>query len=125
MSGHSCDDDARISQLPDDKRRSDCMERERELHEVQHKNERTIAHQRKKSDETLHRQHRQDASAGECGAWVALFKHDLKGILAYSTISQLGLLVMLLGFSLEAGGVSLAFSLVFLLVSLMSLSSAS
>ncbi|MBO9512229.1 monovalent cation/H+ antiporter subunit A [Erythrobacter sp. A6_0] len=36
------------------------------------------------------------------GAWVALFKHDLKGILAYSTISQLGLLVMLLGFSLEA-----------------------
>ena len=68
MSGHSCDDDARISQLPDDKRRSDCMERERELHEVQHKNERTIAHQRKKSDETLHRQHRQDASAGECGA---------------------------------------------------------
>ncbi|GAA3804865.1 monovalent cation/H+ antiporter subunit A [Qipengyuania pelagi] len=36
------------------------------------------------------------------GAWVALFRHDLKGILAYSTISQLGLLVMLLGFSLEA-----------------------
>jgi multicomponent K+:H+ antiporter subunit A len=36
------------------------------------------------------------------GAWVALFRHDLKAILAYSTISQLGLLVMLLGFSLEA-----------------------
>lgn len=35
------------------------------------------------------------------GAWVALFRHDLKSILAYSTISQLGLLVMLLGFSLE------------------------
>lgn len=35
------------------------------------------------------------------GAWVALFRHDLKGILAYSTISQLGLLVMLLGFSIE------------------------
>ncbi|HQS97242.1 MAG: monovalent cation/H+ antiporter subunit A [Novosphingobium sp. 17-62-19] len=33
------------------------------------------------------------------GAWVALFRHDLKSILAYSTISQLGLLVMLLGFS--------------------------
>ncbi len=35
------------------------------------------------------------------GAWVALFRPDLKGILAYSTISQLGLLVMLLGFSME------------------------
>ncbi len=34
-------------------------------------------------------------------ATVALFRHDLKSILAYSTISQLGLLVMLLGFSLE------------------------
>ncbi len=36
------------------------------------------------------------------GAIVALFRHDLKSILAYSTISQLGMLVMLLGFSLEA-----------------------
>jgi multicomponent K+:H+ antiporter subunit A len=35
------------------------------------------------------------------GALVALFRHDLKSILAYSTISQLGMLVMLLGFSLE------------------------
>lgn len=35
------------------------------------------------------------------GAMVALFRHDLKSILAYSTISQLGMLVMLLGFSLE------------------------
>lgn len=35
------------------------------------------------------------------GAWVALFRHDLKSILAYSTISQLGLLVMLLGFSIR------------------------
>ncbi|WP_086618783.1 monovalent cation/H+ antiporter subunit A [Erythrobacter tepidarius] len=34
-------------------------------------------------------------------AVVALFRHDLKSILAYSTISQLGLLVMLLGFSLK------------------------
>lgn len=40
------------------------------------------------------------------GAWVALFRHDLKGILAYSTISQLGLLVMLLGFSLEMAAVA-------------------
>lgn len=32
------------------------------------------------------------------GAAIALFKHDLKAILAYSTVSQLGLLTMLLGF---------------------------
>jgi multicomponent K+:H+ antiporter subunit A len=36
------------------------------------------------------------------GAGVALFRHDLKSILAYSTISQLGMLVMLLGLSREA-----------------------
>jgi len=30
-------------------------------------------------------------------AYVALFKHDLKGLLAYSTISQLGLIMLLLG----------------------------
>jgi multicomponent K+:H+ antiporter subunit A len=40
------------------------------------------------------------------GAWVALFRHDLKSILAYSTISQLGLLVMLLGFSLETAALA-------------------
>jgi len=40
------------------------------------------------------------------GAGVALFRHDLKAILAYSTISQLGLLVMLLGFSLEMAAVA-------------------
>lgn len=40
------------------------------------------------------------------GAWVALFRHDLKGILAYSTISQLGLLVMLLGFSIRMAAVA-------------------
>ena len=39
------------------------------------------------------------------GAWVALFRHDLKSILAYSTISQLGLLVMLLGFSIKMAAV--------------------
>ncbi len=32
------------------------------------------------------------------GAAIALFKHDLKAILAYSTVSQLGLLTMLFGF---------------------------
>ncbi|MFY8048993.1 MAG: monovalent cation/H+ antiporter subunit A, partial [Erythrobacter sp.] len=40
------------------------------------------------------------------GAGVALFRHDLKSILAYSTISQLGLLVMLLGFSLKAAALA-------------------
>jgi multicomponent K+:H+ antiporter subunit A len=30
-------------------------------------------------------------------AYVALFRHDLKGLLAYSTISQLGLITLLLG----------------------------
>jgi multicomponent K+:H+ antiporter subunit A len=40
------------------------------------------------------------------GAGVALFRHDLKSILAYSTISQLGLLVMLLGFSLETAALA-------------------
>jgi multicomponent K+:H+ antiporter subunit A len=36
------------------------------------------------------------------GAAVALFKHDLKAILAYSTVSQLGLLTMLFGFGTPA-----------------------
>lgn len=36
------------------------------------------------------------------GAGVALFRRDLKAILAYSTISQLGLMVMLLGFGTAA-----------------------
>ena len=36
------------------------------------------------------------------GAGVALLRHDLKAILAYSTISQLGLMVMLLGFGTAA-----------------------
>ncbi|WP_350609678.1 proton-conducting transporter membrane subunit, partial [Pseudoalteromonas sp. 41-MNA-CIBAN-0057] len=31
------------------------------------------------------------------GAYIALFKHDLKGLLAYSTISHLGLITLLLG----------------------------
>lgn len=32
------------------------------------------------------------------GAWCAIFQHDLKGLLAYSTISHLGLIVLLIGF---------------------------
>ncbi|MBL8349707.1 MAG: monovalent cation/H+ antiporter subunit A [Burkholderiaceae bacterium] len=31
------------------------------------------------------------------GAYIAIFKHDLKGLLAYSTISHLGLITLLLG----------------------------
>ncbi len=31
------------------------------------------------------------------GAWFALYKHDLKGLLAYSTISHLGLITLLFG----------------------------
>lgn len=33
------------------------------------------------------------------GAFTAMFKHDLKGLLAYSTISHLGLITLLFGFS--------------------------
>ncbi len=33
------------------------------------------------------------------GAFVAIFKHDLKGLLAYSTISHLGLITFLIGLS--------------------------
>ena len=33
------------------------------------------------------------------GAWNAIFHHDLKGVLAYSTISHLGLITLLLGLS--------------------------
>ncbi|MFA7666416.1 MAG: proton-conducting transporter membrane subunit, partial [Burkholderiaceae bacterium] len=42
-------------------------------------------------------------SAGVCtmliGAFIAIFQHDLKGLLAYSTISHLGLITVLLGIS--------------------------
>jgi multicomponent K+:H+ antiporter subunit A len=43
------------------------------------------------------------------GAAVALFRDDLKAILAYSTISQLGLMVMLLGFATPAAAVAAIF----------------
>ena len=33
------------------------------------------------------------------GAFTAMFKHDIKGLLAYSTISHLGLITLLFGFS--------------------------
>ena len=43
------------------------------------------------------------------GAAVALFRDDLKAILAYSTISQLGLMVMLLGFGTRAAAAAAIF----------------
>ena len=40
------------------------------------------------------------------GAVVALFQDDLKGLLAYSTVSHLGLITMLLGFGTQAAAVA-------------------
>lgn len=42
-------------------------------------------------------------------AKVAIFKDDLKGILAYSTISHLGLITFLLGFGTKAGAIAAVF----------------
>ena len=43
------------------------------------------------------------------GAWIALFKDDLKAILAYSTVSHLGLMTMLLGFGTPGAVMACAF----------------
>jgi multicomponent K+:H+ antiporter subunit A len=43
------------------------------------------------------------------GAWIALFKTDLKAILAHSTVSHLGLMVMLLGFGTEYAVIACVF----------------
>lgn len=43
------------------------------------------------------------------GAWIALFKTDLKAILAYSTVSHLGLMTMLLGFGTPMAAVAAVF----------------
>src|SRR3546814_10123011 len=39
-------------------------------------------------------------------AWIALFKDDLKGLLAHSTVSHLGLVTMLFGFGTPIAAVA-------------------
>ena len=46
------------------------------------------------------------------GAWCAIFQHDLKGLLAYSTISHLGLIVLLLGLGSELALIAAIFHVV-------------
>ncbi|MEM8632223.1 MAG: monovalent cation/H+ antiporter subunit A [Pseudomonadota bacterium] len=46
------------------------------------------------------------------GAAIALFKDDLKALLAFSTVSHLGLLTMLLGFGTEAAAVAAIFHII-------------
>src|SRR5699024_1321615 len=46
------------------------------------------------------------------GAWIASFQRDLKAILAYSTISHLGLITMLLGLGHRLGAVAAIFHIV-------------
>jgi multicomponent K+:H+ antiporter subunit A len=43
------------------------------------------------------------------GAYVAIFQHDLKGLLAYSTISHLGLITLLIGLDRPLGIVAAVF----------------
>src|SRR5690606_22555046 len=43
------------------------------------------------------------------GAWNAIFQHDMKGVLAYSTISHLGLITLLLGLSTPLATVAALF----------------
>jgi multicomponent K+:H+ antiporter subunit A len=45
-------------------------------------------------------------------AWFALFKDDLKALLAYSTVSQLGLITMLLGFGTPMAAMIAVFHIV-------------
>jgi multicomponent K+:H+ antiporter subunit A len=45
------------------------------------------------------------------GAYVALFQHDLKALLAYSTISQLGLITLLLGLGTPLAEIAALFHL--------------
>ena len=43
------------------------------------------------------------------GAWLALFQHDIKAILAYSTVSHLGLITVLLGLDTPLAAVAALF----------------
>ncbi len=46
------------------------------------------------------------------GAYLALFKHDIKGLLAYSTISHLGLITLLFGFGTHMAAVAAIFHII-------------
>ncbi len=46
------------------------------------------------------------------GAYTALFQHDLKGLLAYSTISHLGLITLLFGFGTQMAAVAAIFHII-------------
>lgn len=46
------------------------------------------------------------------GAYMALFKHDIKGLLAYSTISHLGLITLLFGFGTQLAAVAAIFHII-------------
>jgi multicomponent K+:H+ antiporter subunit A len=46
------------------------------------------------------------------GAYMALFKHDIKGLLAYSTISHLGLITLLFGFGVQLAAVAAIFHII-------------
>jgi multicomponent K+:H+ antiporter subunit A len=46
------------------------------------------------------------------GAGMALFQHDLKGLLAYSTISHLGLITLLFGVDTRLGAVAAVFHII-------------
>ncbi|GGY36146.1 monovalent cation/H+ antiporter subunit A [Bacterioplanes sanyensis] len=46
------------------------------------------------------------------GAYTALFKHDLKGLLAYSTISHLGLITLLFGLNTQLAAIAAVFHII-------------
>ncbi len=46
------------------------------------------------------------------GAYVAMFKHDLKGLLAYSTVSHLGLITLLLGMGTKLAAIAGVFHVI-------------
>ncbi|GKT11436.1 MAG: multicomponent K+:H+ antiporter subunit A [Thiomicrorhabdus sp.] len=46
------------------------------------------------------------------GAYFALFQHDIKGLLAYSTISHLGLITLLFGFGTQLAAVAAIFHII-------------